>query len=114
MPISTQVCLELVVCIVRCSRMQMASPVASLLEHHIHCVVPSSIEDEEFEQTGRLTPCASASACPELVGTWVQNMFRNLVPDFLTCPQLVGTWVQNISRNSVPDFRQAAGGISSI
>ena len=25
-------------------------------------MVPSSIEDEEFEQTGRLTPCASASA----------------------------------------------------
>ena len=24
--------------------------------------------------------------CPELVGTWVQNIFRNLVPDFWTCP----------------------------
>ena len=40
----------------------------------------------------------------QLVGTWVQNMFRNLVSDFLTCPQLVGTWVQNIFRNLVPDF----------
>ena len=42
--------------------------------------------------------------CLQLVGTWVQNMFRNLVPDFLTCPQLVGTWVQNIFRKLVPDF----------
>ena len=41
---------------------------------------------------------------PQLVGTWVQNMFRNLVPDFLTCPQLVGTWVKNMFRNLVPDF----------
>ena len=31
-------------------------------------MVPSSIEDEEFEQTGRLTPCASASASTK--GTW--------------------------------------------
>ena len=36
--------------------------------------------------------------------TWVQNMFRNLVPYFLTCPQLVGTWVKHIFRNLVPDF----------
>ena len=35
-------------------------------------------------------------------------------PDFLICPQLVGTWVQNIFRNLVLDFRQAAGGISTI
>ena len=41
---------------------------------------------------------------PQLVGTWVKNMFRNLVPDFLTCPQLVGTWVQNMFRNLVPYF----------
>ena len=42
--------------------------------------------------------------CLQLVGTWVKNIFRNLVPDFLTCPQLVGTWVKNIFRNLVPDF----------
>ena len=42
--------------------------------------------------------------CPQLVGTWVKNIFRNLVPDFLTRPQLVGTWVKNIFRNLVPDF----------
>ena len=63
--------------------------------------------------------------CPQLVGTWVKHIFRNLVPNFdmpsasgymgekyvqefgprfLTCPQLVGTWVQNIFRNLVPDF----------
>ena len=42
--------------------------------------------------------------CLQLVGTWVKNMFRDLVPDFLTCPQLVGTWVKNIFRNLVPDF----------
>ena len=42
--------------------------------------------------------------CPQLVGTWVKNIFRNLVPYFLTCPQLVGTWVQNVFRNSGPDF----------
>ena len=41
---------------------------------------------------------------PQLVGTWMKNIFRNLVPDFLTCPQLVGTWVKNIFRNLVPDF----------
>ena len=35
-------------------------------------------------------------------------------PDVLTCPQLVGTWVQNISRNLVPDFCQTAGGTSTI
>ena len=36
---------------------------------------------------------------------WIlQNMFRNLVPDFLTCPQLVGTWVKNIFRSLVTDF----------
>ena len=40
----------------------------------------------------------------QLVGTWVQNIFRILVPYFLTCPQLVGTWVKNIFRNLVPDF----------
>ena len=28
--------------------------------------------------------------CLQLVGTWVQNIFRNSVPGFLTCPQL---WV---------------------
>ena len=38
------------------------------------------------------------------MGTWVKNIFRNLVLDFLTCPQLVGTWVKNIFRNLVPDF----------
>ena len=42
--------------------------------------------------------------CPQLVRTWVQNIFRQLVPYFLTCPQLVGAWVKNIFRNSVPDF----------
>ena len=53
--------------------------------------------------------------CPQLVGTWVQNMFRNLVsffmgdiyfqefgPKILTCLQLVGTWVKHIFRNLVP------------
>ena len=25
-------------------------------------------------------------------------------PKFMTCPQLVGTWVKNIFRNLVPDF----------
>ena len=29
---------------------------------------------------------------------------RSLVPYFLTCPQLVGTWVQKMFRNLVPDF----------
>ena len=42
--------------------------------------------------------------CLQLVGTWVKNIFRNLVPDFLTCPQLVGTWVKNMFRNLVPHF----------
>ena len=64
-------------------------------------------------------------ACPQLVGTWVKHIFRNLVPIFdmpsasgymgetdfqdfgpknLTCPQLVGTWVKNIFRNLVPNL----------
>ena len=30
--------------------------------------------------------------------------FQELGPRFLTCPQLVGTWVQNMFRNLVPDF----------
>ena len=30
--------------------------------------------------------------------------FQKIGPILLTCPQLVGTWVQNIFRNSVPDF----------
>ena len=34
--------------------------------------------------------------CLQVVGTWVQHIFRNLVPDFWTCPQLVGTWLQHI------------------
>ena len=64
--------------------------------------------------------------CLQLVGTWVKNIFRNLVPyffdmssasgymgekyfqefgpRFLTCPQLVGTWVQNIFRNLVNKY----------
>ena len=42
--------------------------------------------------------------CLQLVGTWVQSNFRNLVPDLLTCPRIVGTWVQNILRNLVLDF----------
>ena len=42
--------------------------------------------------------------CLQLVGTWVPNIFPNLVPVFLPCPQLVGTWVQSIFRNLVPDF----------
>ena len=42
--------------------------------------------------------------CLQLVGTWVKNIFRNLVLDFLTCPQLVGTWVKHIFRNLVPVF----------
>ena len=77
--------------------------------------------------------------CPQLVGTWVKNVFRNLVPKchgwkifsgilsqdfdmpsasgymgetyfqefgpkFMTCPQLVGTWVKNIFRNLVPNL----------
>ena len=42
--------------------------------------------------------------CPQLVGTCVKNILRNLVPDFLTCPQLVGTWVKHIFRNLVSDF----------
>ena len=33
-----------------------------------------------------------------------KNIFRNVVPDFLTCPRLVGTWVKNVFRNLVPDF----------
>ena len=42
--------------------------------------------------------------CLQLVGTWVKNIFRNLVPDFLTCPELVGTWVKNLFRNLIPVF----------
>jgi len=30
--------------------------------------------------------------------------FQEFGPSFLTCPQLVGTWVQDICRNLVPDF----------
>ena len=30
--------------------------------------------------------------------------FQEFGPDLLTCPQLVGTWVQNIFINVVPDF----------
>ena len=33
--------------------------------------------------------------------------FQEFGPRFLTCPQLVGTWVQNIFRKLVPDFRCA-------
>ena len=33
-----------------------------------------------------------------------EKYFQVLVPDFLTCPQLVVTWVKNIFRNLVPDF----------
>ena len=40
--------------------------------------------------------------CLQLVGTRVQNIFRNLVPDFLTCPQLVGTWVNFFFQESGP------------
>ena len=47
--------------------------------------------------------------CLRLVGTWVQHIFKNLVPDFLTCPQLSGTWVQNMFRNLVPDFWHVPG-----
>ena len=31
--------------------------------------------------------------------------FQEFGPGFFTCPQLVGTWVKNIFRNLVPDFR---------
>ena len=31
--------------------------------------------------------------------------FQEFGPDFLTCPQLVGTWVQFFFRNLVPDSR---------
>ena len=33
--------------------------------------------------------------------------FQEFGPRFLTCPQLVGTWVQNMFRKLVPDFRCA-------
>ena len=42
--------------------------------------------------------------CPELVGTWVQNIFRNLVPDFWTCPTAKkghiykGGWISVVRR----------------
>ena len=32
--------------------------------------------------------------CLQLVGTRVQNIFRNVVPYLLTCPQLMGTRLQ--------------------
>ena len=32
-----------------------------------------------------------------------QHILRNLVHYLLTCPQLLGTWVQNMFRNSGPD-----------
>ena len=33
-----------------------------------------------------------------------EKYFQEFGPRFLTCPQLVGTWVKNIFRNLVPDF----------
>ena len=33
-----------------------------------------------------------------------EKYFQEFGPRFLSCPQLVGTWVQNIFRNLVPDF----------
>ena len=42
--------------------------------------------------------------CLQLVGTWVKNIFRNLVLYFLTCPQLVGTWVKKYFQEFGPIF----------
>ena len=43
-------------------------------------------------------------ACPQLVGSWVKNVFRNLVPDFWTCPTAKkghiykGGWISVVRR----------------
>ena len=33
-----------------------------------------------------------------------EKYFQEFGPKFMTCPQLVGTWVKTILRNLVPDF----------
>ena len=41
---------------------------------------------------------------PSASGYMGEKYFQEFGPKFMTCPQLVGTWVKNIFRNLVPDF----------
>ena len=52
--------------------------------------------EKDFQEFG-----SKMLTCPQLVGTWVKNIFRNLVP-FFDMPSAVGTWVKNMFRNLVP------------
>ena len=55
--------------------------------------------EKYFQEFGpRFFDMSSAS------GYMGEKYFQEFGPRFLTCPQLVGTWVKNIFRNLVPDF----------
>ena len=75
-------------------------------------LVPFCMGEKYFQEVGLIfygwkifSGCPSQNFdMPSASGYMVENDFQEFGPKFMTCPQLVGTWMKNIFRNLVPIF----------